>query len=276
MPVELLRHITYTNRWEELNYLSPAPDLASIIDAAIIIESDKIEKAIAWSDGVPTIIVLPDNKSSVTFVDNHGKEHIRGAWFCNSDLYNKHVKLSSETNVLLIIRLNPLVSNYRRTREGENDLKDKPYSLEYIFGESSKALLCALAQTEGIKGSWCVMEDFLRKNIKRKLRTNKLFEEAKEAICKHRGAISVGSLTQLLRVNYKWLERNFNRYLGISPKEYARIQRILYCYNELKYNQKGILPVAIQGGFYDANHFIKEFKDFFGDSPLRYFENLRD
>jgi len=84
--------------------------------------------------------------------------------------------------------------------------------------------------------------------------------------------MTIAAVAQKLGVNIKWLERNFNDHLGLRPKEFARIQRVLSAYNHLKTTPSCLLDAALSRGFYDENHLIKEFKAYFGVSPSKYFK----
>ena len=55
-----------------------------------------------------------------------------------------------------------------------------------------------------------------------------------------------------VRLNYKWLERNFKKHLGISPQSYLLIRRFLNAYMDLdSLTSKDLLQIAIDNGYYD-------------------------
>lgn len=91
-----------------------------------------------------------------------------------------------------------------------------------------------------------------------------------EYINRNKGQISVARVTHQLGVNYKWLERNFLNHFEITPKEYIQLQRFISAYVHLHDKSCDLHGTAIAGGYYDYNHFMKEFKDFTGKTPLEY------
>lgn len=96
---------------------------------------------------------------------------------------------------------------------------------------------------------------------------------ALEYIHAQRGNTNVVDVLQHLGtgVNTKWLHRNFVKYLGIAPKKYISLQRFIFTYQAYKASKsKDLSDVALSAGYYDYNHFLKDFKQYIGIAPTRY------
>lgn len=78
-------------------------------------------------------------------------------------------------------------------------------------------------------------------------------------------------ITQLANENFlslRQLERNFIRYIGISPKTYHRMHRLLGLLQAKKNApEQKWGSLAHEFGYYDQMHLIKEFKDFLKTTP---------
>jgi AraC-like DNA-binding protein len=74
-----------------------------------------------------------------------------------------------------------------------------------------------------------------------------------------------------LHVSQSPLEKRFREAVGTSPKKFASIVRFK---NLIRDRAPGssLVELAYEGGFYDQSHFIKEFKNFTGDTPESYFK----
>jgi methylphosphotriester-DNA--protein-cysteine methyltransferase len=71
--------------------------------------------------------------------------------------------------------------------------------------------------------------------------------------------------------NYKYLERQFLKIIGLTPKSYSRIARFQNVMQALKYAAFHPWPsLALDCGYYDQAHFIKEFKAFTGATPSEF------
>jgi len=79
------------------------------------------------------------------------------------------------------------------------------------------------------------------------------------------------SLADIACLSYKQFSRIFTEYLGTSPKEFTRIVRFQRALYMLQNNPgKDPIELAVDCGFYDQPHLIKEFKTFSGYTPNEY------
>ena len=84
------------------------------------------------------------------------------------------------------------------------------------------------------------------------------------------GNLRIEELTQSLNISRRVLERKFNRYVGIAPKQLARIFRLQFA---LQAGSKSDLltHLALEAGYYDQAHFIREFSSIVNERPSDYF-----
>ncbi|MFV0420185.1 MAG: helix-turn-helix domain-containing protein [Dysgonomonas sp.] len=130
-------------------------------------------------------------------------------------------------------------------------------------------LLDTILVANSIKEKIDLIELFVMNLISANTKTG-LLNSAIEFINQTKGQIFVSDVIRHINVNYKWLERNFIKYLGLTPKEYIQLQRFISAYIGLHNQPDDLLNVAITNGYYDYNHFLKEFKDFTGKTPIEY------
>ncbi|WP_425392625.1 helix-turn-helix domain-containing protein [Ekhidna sp.] len=90
------------------------------------------------------------------------------------------------------------------------------------------------------------------------------------------GTISVKEIYKSLNVSKSKLEQHFNREIGLTPKEFCKIEKI-NCFINLYYNNsdQSFTELTYQCGYYDQSHLIKDFKYFLDTSPKKYFCNYR-
>jgi transcriptional regulator GlxA family with amidase domain len=87
------------------------------------------------------------------------------------------------------------------------------------------------------------------------------------------GRMSVRELVERSGVGERRMERIFARYVGVSPKVFARIARFSGVVRSIETADSfGLLDTALSFGYYDQSHMIHEFNEFAGTSPLQYFE----
>lgn len=82
--------------------------------------------------------------------------------------------------------------------------------------------------------------------------------------------ISVTELSSIASLSKKQFERLFNSFVGINPKEYARIVRFQKALKQMQHYSDEInqAQIAYASGYADQSHFIREFKKFSGYTPM--------
>ena len=79
------------------------------------------------------------------------------------------------------------------------------------------------------------------------------------------GTISMDRLVHHTGATSRWLERQFQAFVGMPPKRYARVVRFHRAVSALR--QKRREPPSPCAGYYDQAHFSGEFKAFTGWAP---------
>lgn len=85
------------------------------------------------------------------------------------------------------------------------------------------------------------------------------------------GMASISNIIEGGGKSYRQLERLFKRYVGMTPKQYARIVRVENARYQLKNKSaQSCTEIGAESGFYDQAHFIREFQSIIGLSPMKY------
>jgi AraC-like DNA-binding protein len=98
-----------------------------------------------------------------------------------------------------------------------------------------------------------------------------LIQEGIQKIFFSHGMVSIASICNDFGVSERQLERLFKKYIGLSPKFYARVIRFSNIFQVAQERKMSWSEVGLESGFYDQPHFIKNFKAFTGEDPSQYF-----
>jgi AraC-like DNA-binding protein len=236
MPIVLFEHIIN----QQLKKLAPAKAVRDYIDSYYILTPAAWgHVCLAFNDGVPMMAILHDPKAKVIL----GSKMITGGWLSTEVLEKVTIEPVNNSGPILIVRFNP--ANFYQL--GISEYPD-----------------WAVADIK-------VIEERILQLAAEKPYPNYLFEQAMTLLREEKGAMPIQAVLAHLKVNYKWLERSFNKHIGLSPKAYARLQRFINAYAALiKSEGRDLTAVALDNGYYDQTHFIKEFQRITGVAPLRY------
>jgi AraC-like DNA-binding protein len=83
--------------------------------------------------------------------------------------------------------------------------------------------------------------------------------------------VPIGHLAAELAWSERRLERVFAEKIGLRPKLYSRILRFQRFLDTAGKGNANLLERALNAGFYDQSHLIKEFRTFTGGTPTEYF-----
>ncbi len=113
-----------------------------------------------------------------------------------------------------------------------------------------------------------VVEDFLL-SLLRPLVPDKLVATALAIIHQKKGNIRITELANHLNISQSPLEKRFRQVVGTSPKKFSSIVRMKHTVANFREHQS-LTELGYEAGFYDQAHFIKEFKNFTGESPTSF------
>jgi AraC-like DNA-binding protein len=89
-----------------------------------------------------------------------------------------------------------------------------------------------------------------------------------ELIHAHKGQLSIEQLSKEANISHRQLSRRFHQLMGLSPKEYANMNRFLHSLKILKANRHlSLTQISYESGYYDQAHFIHEYRKYTGITP---------
>lgn len=147
-----------------------------------------------------------------------------------------------------------------------NELFNLSISLDHIFDKSrisevEEKLSATTTDQQRIK----IVEQFLLSQLK-DIQTDKLIVEAVRLIYQNRGNIRIKELNEKLFISQSPFEKRFRKVVGTTPKKFASIVRFNTVLDSLN-QTKSLTEICYENGFFDQAHFIKDFKQFTGDTP---------
>ncbi|GGG87772.1 AraC family transcriptional regulator [Parapedobacter pyrenivorans] len=121
----------------------------------------------------------------------------------------------------------------------------------------------AIASTDKLRIK--IVEQFLLSQLKDR-QTDKLIVEAVRLIYGSNGTIRIKELNGRLCISQSPFEKRFRKVVGTTAKKFASIVRFNAVLDNLN-ETKTLTEICYENNFFDQAHFIKDFKQFTGDTP---------
>ena len=144
---------------------------------------------------------------------------------------------------------------------------DKVLPLQEVLTESEIPITASGFQYLPTLTKVASLEDWLegyRPNYQPKVRSM-----VQEIMAKN-GLVNLDQLAQNSGFGLRQAERLFKKAIGITPKFFSRIVRFNHIFKIIEAKEESWISIALQSGFFDQSHFIKNFKEFTGEDPSSY------
>ena len=176
----------------------------------------------------------------------------------------KMFKNSPDTGTVLVYFTEVGFTHF--TLHPANELFNLSLSMDDIFDknrveEVENNLAIATSDKQRIK----VVEQFLLSQLK-DIETDKLIIEAVKLIYQSKGTIRIKELTEKLFISQSPFEKRFRKVVGTTAKKFASIIRFNSVLDNLS-ETKTLTEICYEKNFFDQAHFIKDFKQFTGETP---------
>ncbi|MCB0649186.1 MAG: helix-turn-helix transcriptional regulator [Saprospiraceae bacterium] len=154
-----------------------------------------------------------------------------------------------------------------------HELFNLSISLDDVFDKKSTArvvdqLSSVHTEDQRIK----IVEQFLIGQLK-EIEADKLVIEAVKLIYQSKGTLRIKDLNEQLFISPSAFEKRFRKVVGTTAKKFASIVRFNAVIADLQ-DTNSLTQLCYDHHFFDQAHFIKEFKQFTGETPDRFRKDL--
>lgn len=150
-------------------------------------------------------------------------------------------------------------------------LTDRSPALTTVFGPAGETLAAAIRPVEDKEKQVELAEDFLAGRLPERDENIEWVNRIAAWISANRDITRVDQVVDRLDLSKRTLQRLFSRYVGVSPKWVIQRYRLHDAAEQLAGGQVlDLAALAVDLGYFDQAHFIKDFKAIIGKSPLAY------
>jgi AraC-like DNA-binding protein len=148
------------------------------------------------------------------------------------------------------------------------ELTDREVALDQLWGRWAGTLVEAAGSTAAARRV-AHLERLMLERVGRRRAEDELAARAVDIIRRTRGGIGVAAMAAALGLGERRLQRLFALTVGLSPKRLGRVIRFRHAVRLLE-RRLPAATVALDAGYADQAHFIREFKSLAGITPSRF------
>lgn len=270
MPINYLKQIQLGEFNEDGYRIIPSDDVASIIEGFYVFSKDPNDNShLIFNDGYPVLVFLQSMEHAVEVTNECDNFEIKAVWASAGSVKNVYVKYSQNTEQIFVVRFHP-GAFYRLFNLDAPYFRNNPVAPFAAIAKNNNFSVKDFYECDRIDEKISFISKYVR-NAFKQTSVPGILHQTLEYIHKIKGNSTVRALSVDAGVNYKWLERSFVKNIGLLPKEYIQLQRFIHAYLELVGTESvDLMRVAVSNGYYDANHFLKDFKSYTGKTPMEY------
>ncbi len=150
-------------------------------------------------------------------------------------------------------------------------MTNKLVRLSKVFGAKGVAFDKKMVGLTGDQAKIACAEKFLYDHLPPYDENVELINHIIEQVIADRTIIKVDDIAEMFTLKERTLQRLFSRYVGVSPKWIIKRYRLHEAVEQINTGKKIDWPgLALELGYFDQAHFIKDFKMLIGKSPEEY------
>ena len=150
-----------------------------------------------------------------------------------------------------------------------DEVSDSITALKYLWKNVAMEMEEKVAGAKTNEERVAIIQQFLLRQVTaKKYPEDKRLQHCLWQINLLKGQVSVNELSKHANLSERQLSRHFKNCVGLSPKEYTKVNRFIHSLLQLKkYPALSLTAIAYESGYYDQAHFIHDYKTYAGLTP---------
>jgi len=119
-----------------------------------------------------------------------------------------------------------------------------------------------------------LLEIFFLQQLEMHKKKISIWKDVTNELFYHHDDLRLNQLAKKMKITPRHFRRAFREANGMTPKHFQQLSRFRSVLKQLLIGRNtNYLPVALDKGYFDQTHFIKEFKKFMGETPTSFLTN---
>jgi AraC-like DNA-binding protein len=153
------------------------------------------------------------------------------------------------------------------------DLNDTFAPLDEVIRRAQRGTFESVAEARSPKDCLEQLQKALMARLSSAASVDPIVVRSLQVMEASRGSIRMADLEEM-GISIRTLRRRFERFVGVSPKQFCRILRLSHAVDLARDRARSHMDwadLALVAGYYDQSHLIQEFVELAGTTPDRHF-----
>lgn len=251
---------------------SLSPKEKSLIQAVYVFESDKEERQLLpfYADGFPGIVFFHSEKPVTVYVGSESKI-MDPVFVYGQTIEPIQIEIYGPFFFVMVQLFPALVEESFGIPAIE--LTNSCWTIPTLDWNKEPGFRIAINEFSSSLASSVLIKFVLERG--EKFRPDPVLQVCIEEILKENGNCEIKKLSNKHGLSERTLQRRFQNYVGLTPKQFSTIIRFQSSLRELDgENKPKLTDVAYMNGYSDQSHFIRQFKSFTKEKPFRFREKI--
>lgn len=152
--------------------------------------------------------------------------------------------------------------------QAAHEFVEQHVALDAVWGDDVDCLRQRLVALKDPAARLALLEIFLAARLPRARALHPAIAQSLQQLA---AGCAVGQIVEASGYSHRGFLRLFEESVGLTPKRYARVQRLQRCLARLSSpTGSGLIDIAIAAGYSDQAHFNREFREMTGLTPAQY------
>lgn len=246
-----------------LDRYHPAPDIGAWVEHYWLIRWDLCDQPPHIQENLPYPCVHLALEQEITPDTHYEAALIYGV------VTGKFTRTLTGTGQVFGVKFKP-ASFYPILQSSVAALTDHVIPLTQIFGPASQDLSHTIFALPDDMDRIAAMEGFLRAHLPEPDATVCRINDMVDSIIRDRTILKVEDVAARSNLGKRTLQRLFQQYVGVSPKWVIQRFRLHEAVERMAGEAHDWPKLAVELGYFDQAHFIKDFKALVGQTPAEY------
>jgi AraC-like DNA-binding protein len=258
----------------KISFVTPRLELQSCIGSFWVLQSLTGLPATADSIAAPngcSKLIVPCENSIVSVANGRTQiSHAEQMYFVGNRDSATHIRSSAEKTSFIAIEFRPQGA-FQVFGVPMSETSNQLCESDRVFGHWSRTLRDEINNLESMDEKVARLQDRLTLLLRTNRRSAPVVDYCVGALRSADGRIPIGELQRYTGYSRRYIDRLFERHVGLSPKVLAEIFRFQRFYRKWAEGQSfDLMKAELYDHYYDQAHFTREFHRMTGHSPRRF------